>query len=56
MHIRYFNFNNVKSVIFTKLELSTSQKRAQIAYKIDTGSNSNLVPFKVSKILFPNQQ
>ena len=27
INIKYLNFDNVKSVIFTKLELSTSQER-----------------------------
>ena len=47
--IRHFNFDKVKSVI----ELSTRQKRTQITYKIDTGSDYNLKLFKVLKIIFP---
>ena len=43
----------MKSVIFTKLELSTSQTRAKIAYEIDTGSDGNLMAFRVFRILFP---
>ena len=50
---KYLNLYNVKSVIFTKLELSTSRKRAQIAYNIDTGSDGNLMTVKVFRILFP---
>ena len=40
-------------LIFTKLESSTSQKRANIAYKIDTGSYRNLMLFRVFRMLFP---
>ena len=32
-------FHSMKLVLFTKLELSTSQKGVNLAYKIDTGSN-----------------
>ena len=53
VNIKYHNFDNVKSVIFTKLESSTSQKRVHIKCKIDIRSNGNLVPFKIFRILFP---
>ena len=46
-------FHGVKSVVFTKLDMSTSYKRAKIAYKIDTGSEGTLNPFKVFRIIFP---
>ena len=46
--IKYLNFDNVISIIFSKSELSTSQKRVCISYRIDSGSNGNLMPFKVS--------
>ena len=54
VNMKYLNFYNVRSVIFTKVELSTrKKKRTWIMYKIETGSNGNLMPFKVLKILFP---
>ena len=45
VNIRYLNFDSIRSVIFTRLELSTSPKRTQIRYKINTGSDVNLMPF-----------
>ena len=53
LNTRDLNFDNVKSVIFTKLESSTSQKQAHVMFKRDMGSNGNLMPFKVFKIPFP---
>ena len=53
VNIRYLNFESVRSVIFTKLESSTSQQRNQITYKINTESDGNLIPFRVFKTLFP---
>ena len=50
----YINFDNVEVEIFTHLESNTSQKRAHITYKIDTGSDGDEIPFKVFKRLFPN--
>ena len=52
VNYKYFNFDKAKSVIFTKLESSTKQKRAWIVYKIDTGSNGKLMSFWVFKIIF----
>ena len=52
-NITYLNFDNLKLVIFTTLESSISQNRACIMYKIDAGSDCNLMPFKLFKILFP---
>ena len=53
VNIKYLNFDNVKSVIFTRQELSTSQKTMHITYKIDNSSDGNLMLFKVFKIIFP---
>ena len=40
------------SLIFTKTEYSTSQRRMDITYKIDTDAhnNLNLMPFKIFKV------
>ena len=45
--IKYFKFDNFKSIIFTELESTTSQKGVYITYKIDSGSDGNLMPFKI---------
>ena len=39
-----FKFNIVWSVFATKLETSNSQKSAILNYKVDTGSDGNLIP------------
>ena len=54
--IKYLNLDNLKSVIFTKLESSTSQRRVYITYKIDAGANGNLMPFKNFKTFFPKSK
>ena len=41
------------SSIITKLEAWRRQKRAKIKYKVDVGSDGNLVPLDIFKILFP---
>ena len=46
-------FHSIKSVIFTELESPTGQKKVKIAYKIDTGSDGNLMLFWAFKIVFP---
>ena len=46
-------FHSMKSVICTKLESSTNQKRATFAYKIDIGDDMSFMPFRVFRILFP---
>ena len=42
----------VKSVILTKLELTTIQRGVHISHKIETGIGGNLMPFK---LYFQNQ-
>ena len=54
VNIQYLNFNSVRLVIFTILELGTSQKRTGTMYKIYTGNGGNLMPFRLFKILFQN--
>ena len=39
--------------MFTKLGFSLSQKRTKIVYKIDTGSDGNLMLSIIFRILFP---
>ena len=50
--IKYINIDNVTSVIFSKLESGISY-RTYIAYKIYSDADDNLMPFKISKSLFP---
>ena len=51
--VKYLNYDSIKSIIFTKLESSTSQERVHITYKMDSRSDCNLMPFKIFKTVFP---
>ena len=51
--MKFLTFNSIKSVIFATLESSTSQKRTKVVYRMDAGSDGNLMPFRVFRILFP---
>ena len=51
--IKYLKFDIVKCVIFTKVELNTGQERECTTFKIDSGSDSNLMPFRIFRTLFP---
>ena len=51
--IKYVSFNSIKSVFFTKLEPSISQRQTKITFKIDSRVDGNLVPFKIFKSLLP---
>ena len=42
--VKYFNLDSIKSVIFTTLESSMSQRQTCIVYKIDIGADGNLMP------------
>ena len=53
VRITYVSLNSIKSVLFTKLESSTSQRQTKITYKIDSRAEGNLMPFKIFKRLFP---
>ena len=43
INIKCLIFDNVKSIIFSKLVSGTSKKRVHITCKIDSGSDSNLM-------------
>ena len=45
--------NAKSSGIRAKLKTSSFHKVIKISYKIDTGSNSSMLPFHIFKILFP---
>ena len=47
--VNYINLDNVKSVLFTKLESSTSQRQTKMTYKIESGADGNLMPFKINQ-------
>ena len=51
--VKYINLDSVRSVIFTELESSTSQRWIDVVYKVDTGADGNLRPLKIFKTLFP---
>ena len=46
-------FNAKRSSIATKLKTSSFYSSINVSYKLDTGSNSNRLPFHIFKILFP---
>ena len=49
-----FNFHSIRSVMITKSKTKSSQTIDTHEYKIDTGSDDNLMPINMYKILFPN--
>ena len=53
VQIKYTNLDRVKSIIFTKLESSTSQRQSHIVNNVDTGANGNLIPLMLFKSLCP---
>ena len=48
-----YNFHSGRSIMFTNLRVEYKPKRNQTTYKVDTRINGNLMPFRMSKILFP---
>ena len=48
---RIFNFHSTRSVIITGLKTKSSQKTGTCKLKIDTGSDGNLMPIRMCKIL-----
>ena len=53
VRVKYINLDSIKPVLFTKLESSTSQRLTKMTHKIDSRKDSNLMPFKKFKGLFP---
>ena len=51
--VESLTFNTIILFIVTKLDTSSTQKRAKKDYKIDTGSDGSLIPLNIFKILFP---
>ena len=52
--IKSFSINSLRSVALTKSEISSKHTKCQIAYKVDTGNDSNLIPVDLLRKLFPN--
>ena len=48
-----FNFHSVRSVLITKLRTRTGQNAAKPDYKINTGSDGNLISINIFRMLFP---
>ena len=53
---KYINLSSIRSVLFTELESNTSQRQTKITYKINSGADENLMPFKIFKCLFPKSK
>ena len=47
----YFNKNHL--VITAKLKMSVGINNVIVPYKVDTGSDGNIMPLHIYKILFP---
>ena len=45
--IKYHRFDNVKTIIFTNLESSTSPMKMHITYKTNSGNDGILMPFNI---------
>ena len=48
-------FNKNHSVLTANLKMAAGHNKIVVAYKMDTGSNGNIMPFHVYKKLFPNK-
>ena len=48
-----FNFHSIPSVIIAKLRTKSSQRAEICKYKTDTGSDGNLMPIKMFRMVFP---
>ena len=53
VRVKYINLSSINSIILTMFKSSMGQKQTQIVYKIKTGANGNVMPFKIFKNLFP---
>ena len=52
VNITSFNFNSIISVIIATLEIISSKISVIILFKVDTGSDGNIMPYHIFKI-FP---
>ena len=51
---KVLNFHSITSVIIAKLKTVSSQKVDTCKYKIDRGSDDDLMPLTMYKMLFPH--
>ena len=49
-----FNFNNMRSVNATKLDISSGQNSSKVVNKTNTGSDTNFMLHSIFKVLFPS--
>ena len=56
VRIKYINLDNIKSVLFTELQSSTSQRQTKTTYRMNSGMDSSLIPSKYSNLYFQGQQ
>ena len=55
--VKYFNFNSICSTVVTKLKTSSNQKNpTMLEYKVDAGSDGNLMLVNIFKVLFQKHQ
>ena len=48
-----FNFHSSRSGLITKLRNNISQSTTELDYKMDAGSDSNIMAINVFKTIFP---
>ena len=53
LNINFIKSNTKSPGLIAKLKTSSYQNIVKISYKVDIGSNSNILPFHIYKILFP---
>ena len=51
---KVFSFHSIRSEIIAKLKTKGSQKIDMCEYKIERGSDRNLMPIRMYKMLFPH--
>ena len=49
MRVKFISLSSIESVIFNKLD-SNTKRQTKIPYKIDSGMDGNLRPFKILKM------
>ena len=51
--VRSLKFDDIRSVMVSKLDIKSRQKINKIVHKMNTSSNGNLMPLNNFKVLFP---
>ena len=52
VNINSISFNSKQLVMVVNLKTSSNQNSTVIPYKIDTGSDGNIMPFHITKLYF----